>query len=96
MRKIKHCGHKYKTTKAGWVVIDWNDENTLPPCDTNMYGLYILSRGSQESSSHLFSWPYQKHLLSGKKRQVVSDEKQQASEQHEDVPDKMVMRNLSY
>ena len=55
MRKIKHCGHKYKTTKAGWVVIDWNDENTLPPCDTNMYGLYILSRGFQGSSSHLSS-----------------------------------------
>lgn len=44
MRKIKYCGHKYKTTKAGWIVIDWNDENTLPPCDTNMYGLYVAFR----------------------------------------------------
>lgn len=44
MRKIKYWGYKYKTTKAGWIVIDWNDKSTLPPSDTNMYGLYIAFR----------------------------------------------------
>lgn len=44
MRKIKYWGHKYKITKAGWIVIDWNDKNTLPPSGTNMCGLYIAFR----------------------------------------------------